>query len=206
MTRIVEYFEKLQNWIKTPRAKRTMYLLAAVALACWVMFRIVMIGMEHRQFVFNPTRDALSNGSPVEILNMTRTPGQLREPLTVHNNRAMVSGARAHILRPGQKIGDGVIVSVSGGIDLDTGMHVVKTRGVSDGLNYAEYDTTGYFVPVYAIKNNVVMVAENDVARARTVTIGRSDADNALITSGLSDGDVVILSNVSDGAKIRIKK
>lgn len=206
MTRISEYFKRLQEWLHTPRAKRRLYLLAVAALVLWVLFRVVMIGAEKRMFVFNPTRDALSRGIPVTAITMQRTPGKLMEPITVHANRALVSGARARLLRAGQKIGDGEIVSVSDGIDLDTGMHVVHTRGVADGLQYAEYSATGYFVPVYAIKDGAVMVMDGDVARARRVTVSRSDADNAMISDGLHDGDVVILTTVTDGAKVRPQK
>lgn len=206
MTRISEYFNRLQEWLHTPRAKRRLYLLAVIALLGWVLFRVVMIGAEHRLFVFNPTRDAAAHGTPVEVLTMKRTTGILKEPVTVRSNRALVSTARAHILRPGQKIGDGVIVSVSDGIDFDTGMHIVLTRGVADGLQYAEYSASGYFVPVYAIKDGAVMVADGDVARARPVTVTRSDADMAFISDGLRDDDVVILTTVTDGTKIRIQK
>ena len=206
MTHISEYANRFRAWLHTPRAKRRMYLLAVVALLGWVIFRVVMIGAEKHMFVFNPARDAATRGIPVRVVTMQRQAGKLMEPVTVRGNRALVSNSRARHLRPGQKIGNGEIVSVADGIDLDTGMHVVRTRGVADGLQYAEYTMNGYFVPVYAIKDGTVMVMDGDIARARPVTVARSDADNAIISSGLSDGDVVILTTVADGTKVRIQK
>ena len=85
-------------------------------------------------------------------------------------------------------------------------MHVIKTKGVSDGLHYAEYQNAGYLVPVYAVKGDKVFVAKDGKAVLQDVTIIRQDADNALITSGLNDGDDVILSKVEDGQKIRLEK
>ena len=44
---------------------------------------------------------------------------------------------------------------------------------------------------------------ENDTYDVRREK--QQDADNALVSSGLNDGDVVILTHVSDGEKIQIK-
>ncbi|HBS76855.1 MAG TPA: hypothetical protein DEA31_03315, partial [Alphaproteobacteria bacterium] len=131
---------------------------------------------------------------------------RLREPIAVKSNRAYVASGRAHKFGAGQHVAGGVIVSVSPDIDLDSGMHIVRTRGVADGLQYAEFRATGHFVPVYAVNNGVVMVADGDIARARDVVVARQDAENALISSGLNDGDVVILTHVSDGEKIQVKE
>ena len=45
-----------------------------------------------------------------------------------------------------------------------------------------------------------------NIARTRNVRVGRQDAENALVESGLRDGDIVILTRVSDGDKIQIKQ
>ncbi|MFQ6739416.1 MAG: hypothetical protein ACLRFJ_01990, partial [Alphaproteobacteria bacterium] len=103
----------------------------------------------------------------------------------------------------GQSVSTGKIISVSSKIDLDTGMYVIKTRGVSDGLQYAEYRRNGYFVPVYAVHDNQVFVFENGVATPHKVVVAREDANRMLITQGLNDGDRVILSNVSVGDKVQ---
>lgn len=206
MERILDKFEQLKNWSRRPRTKKRLYVVFVAILVLWVAYRFVMIGIENRLFVFNPARMATESGIVVDVQNAKKQTGTLQEPLTVKNNRALVSGARAQTLRAGQRVGDGVIVSVSANIDLDTGMHVVRTRGVSDGLNFAEYQTSGYFVPSYAVVNDTVYVISDGVASARPVHVSRSDADTTVITDGLTDGDVIILSRVDDGAKVRIKK
>ena len=58
---------------------------------------------------------------------------------------------------------------------------------------------------MYAIKNNTVFIVDNNVASPRTVEVVRQDSENAYIVSGLNDGDVVILSNVNAGDKVKVK-
>ena len=84
-------------------------------------------------------------------------------------------------------------------------MFVVRTSGVADGLQMAEFTVNGHFVPLYAITENTVYVAENGVAVARNVKIARQDSENAYIESGLNDGDIVILSSVHAGDKVQLK-
>ena len=146
------------------------------------------------------------SGVPVMAVEISTTSGVLYEPLAVKNNRAYVTGDRVAKLKAGQKIGNGKIISVSSSLDYDTGMFVVRTSGVSDGLQFAEYQATGHFVPLYAISNNTVMIEKNGIAQARSVKIARQDSENAMIASGVSDGDVVILSAVDAGTKVQIKK
>ena len=112
---------------------------------------------------------------------------------------------RVDKLQPGQRVDDGEIVSVSRDIDLNTGMHIVRTRGVSDGLHYAEYQTDGYFIPLYAVNNGVVMLDVDGIATPRDVDVLRSDAQTALV-SGLADGDIVILSQIDAGDRVQIIK
>lgn len=206
MEKLKEQVARIRAWMQRPRTKKRLYLVLVVLLAMWVVYRFVAIGVQYRMQVFNPARAAAAHGVPVEVLEMKRAPGVVREPLTVKGNRALVSGARAHMLRAGQKVGDGEIVSVGVGIDLDTGMHVVRTRGVKDGLQFAEFKADGYFVPAYAVAGGVVYVVRDGAAAPQNVTVARSDADTAYITDGLRDGDIVILSRVSAGDKVKIKK
>lgn len=204
-----DFQEKLKRfsvWIRRPRTKKRMYAAGVVLLAAWVIFRFAMVGVQSRMVVFNPARDAATNGVVVDTVKMERRADVLREPLTVKNNRALVSGARLSHFKPGQAVGDGAIVSVAQNIDLDTGMHVVRTRGVADGLNFVEYRVAGHFVPVHAIHGNAVMVYDNGVARAVRVTVGRRDNENAIVTDGIHDGDIVITTQVADGDKVRLKK
>lgn len=206
MEKVSEKLEAVKAWSARPRTKKRIYLALVVLIALWFVYRFVMVGMQNRIYVFNPARQAADTGQVVEVIQVQKTDGFLKEPLTVKNNRAMVSGARVHLLHAGQRVGDGVIVSVSQNIDLDTGMHAVRTRGVADGLNYVECPISGYFIPSYAVEGNIVFVADGDIAAARMVAVARSDAETTVISDGLSDGDAVILSSVSDGAKIQIKK
>ncbi|MDO5012247.1 MAG: hypothetical protein Q4E56_01885 [Pseudomonadota bacterium] len=202
MEKLQQFMEKL----KQPRARKIMSIGLIAVLVLWVVFRFTMIGIENARSVYNAARVAETDGVPVVVQQIERTSGVLREPIAVKSNRAYVASGRAHKFGAGQHVAGGVIVSVSPDIDLDSGMHVVRTRGVADGLQYAEFRATGHFVPVYAVNNGVVMVVDGNIARARDVVVARQDADNALISSGLNDGDVVILTRVSDGEKIQVKE
>ena len=198
--------EKIAENLKTTKMKRFFTILLIAVLVGWVIFRFAAVASENSRHVFNAARVAIDQGTPIEAITVLRTDGVLREPIAVKNNRALVSGARVEKLRAGQKIGDGKIVSVSRNIDYDTGMHVVRTSGVSDGLQFAEISGNGYYVPVSAIENGVVMVVDGDVADARHVTVAAQDASVAYITGGLNDGDRVILSHVNPGTKVRVIK
>lgn len=198
--------EKIVENLKTTKMKRFFTILLIAVLVGWVIFRFAAVASENSRHVFNAARVAIDQGTPIEAITVSRTDGVLREPIAVKNNRALVSGARVEKLRAGQKIGDGKIVSVSRNIDYDTGMHVVRTSGVSDGLQFAEISGNGYYVPVSAIENGVVMVVDGDVADARNVTVAAQDASVAYITGGLNDGDRVILSHVNPGTKVRVIK
>ena len=202
----MEKLQQLMEQLKQPRARKIMSIGLVAVLVLWVVFRFTMIGIENARSVYNAARVAQTDGVPVVVQQIERTSGVLREPIAVKSNRAYVASGRAHKFGAGQHVAGGVIVSVSPDIDLDSGMHVVRTRGVADGLQYAEFRATGHFVPVYAVNNGVVMVADGNIARARDVVVARQDAENALISSGLNDGDVVILTRVSDGEKIQVKE
>jgi len=202
----MEKLQQLMERLKQPRARKIMSIGVVVVLILWVVFRFTMIGIENARSVYNAARVAQTDGVPVIVQQIERNAGVLREPIAVKNNRAYVASGRAHKFGAGQHVADGVIVSVSPDIDLDSGMHVVRTRGVADGLQYAEFRATGYFVPVYAVNNGVVMVVDGNVARARNIVVARQDAENALISSGLTDDDIVILTRVRDGEKIQVKK
>ena len=192
--------------LEPQKTKKFLYGACAIALVGWFVFRCAAIGAENARAIFNPVRNALDIGAPVYVMEMRRTPGTLHEPIEIKNNRALISATRVGKLAPGQRVGAGEIISVSKNVDLNTGMHVVRTRGASDGLQYAEFQSDGYFVPLAAIDNNAVMVVdENSTATPRNITILRQDADFAMV-DGLGDGDVVILSHVDAGDKVQIQK
>ncbi len=198
--------EKIQRTLAAKKFKKITYIALVAILVGWVIFRFAAVASENARGVFNASRMAADTGLPVLAIEMSNTTGTLFEPLSVKNNRAYVSASRAKKLRAGQKIGDGKIVSVSSNIDYDTGMYVVRTSGVADGLQMAEYTTNGYFVPLYAITDGSVFVMENGMATIRDIEVARQDSENAYIKSGLHDGDIVILSSVRAGDKVQIKK
>ncbi len=196
--------EKITEKIKTKKIKNLIYGICAVVLVGWVVFRFAAIGAENARAVFNTSRNAADVGAPVYAVTVERETGTLREPIAVKDNRALVSGARVDKLARGQKIGDGEIVSVANNIDLNTGMYIVRTRNVADGLQYAIFQTDGYFIPLSAISNGTVMLNVDGVATPRAVTVLRQDDQNAQV-DGLNDGDVVILSSVNAGDKVQVK-
>ncbi len=198
--------EKIQKTMKTKRFKHIVFCALVLLLIGWAVFRFAAVASENARYVFNASRVAADAGAPIEVVEMSRKSGVLYEPLSVRNNRAYVSASRAANLRTGQRVGNGKIVSVSSGLDLDTGMYVVRTSGVADGLQFAEYSANGYFVPLYAIADNSVFVVSDGVATPRAIKIARQDAENAYIASGLNDGDIVILSTVNAGDKVQIKQ
>ncbi|MBR4507408.1 MAG: hypothetical protein IKP24_02640 [Alphaproteobacteria bacterium] len=202
MERIIKFFK-----VKKPQQlKKWIYILSVCAIVFWVCFRIVALILQHNQDVFNISRDISINGTPVLTMTAQNSSGVLHEPITVEKNKAYVTGNRVGLFRAGQKVGNGKITSVSQNINLDTGMYVIKTSNVENGLQYVEYTRNGYFVPVYAVVDDNVFVYENGVATLRKVIVAHSDADVALITQGLHDGDIVILSKVSSGERVRIEK
>lgn len=201
MERITSFFK-----VKNPqKLKKWIYGLVFFVIVFWLGFRITSLVMQHNQQVFNVARDVAENGKPILTMTVQNSSGVLHEPITVDNNRAYVTGNRVGLFRTGQKVGGGKIVSVSQKINLDTGMYVIKTKDVADGLQYVEYTRNGYFVPVHAVVDEKVFVYKDGVAKLHKVIVAHSDADMALITQGLHDGDIIILSKVSDGEKVRIQ-
>lgn len=201
-----EKIENIVKKLKTRKSKNIIYSIIVGVLVLVFGYRFYSVAREHNTDVFNIIRNNVETGIPVEVLSVSETDGVLYEPLTIKNNRAYVSGARINTFKPGQKIGDCKIVSVSRNIDLDTGMHVVRTSNCKDGLQYVEIVQHGFFVPVSAVHGNAVYIADSGVARSQDIIISARDVQNVLVKSGLQDGDIVILSDVKDGEKIKIIK
>ena len=200
---ITEKIENIVKNLKTRKSKNIIYISLICICVGWFGYRFFAVFSEGNTDVFNIVRDDLANGTPIEILVVKKTDGVLYEPITIKNNRAYVSGARIGLFKTGQKVGDCKIVSVSRNIDLDTGMHIIKTSHCDNGLKYVEIQKNGVYVPVSAVHGNTVYIVDNDVARAQNIEIGGRDMQNVLISSGINDGDLLILSNVKDGQKIR---
>lgn len=201
-----ERIEEIVKKLKTRKSKTVIYTILFVLVAFAFVYRFYAVRVENNFEVFNIIRNNDKNGVPSYVLNMQKTDGVLYEPITIKNNRGFVSGVRLPLFKQGQKIGDCKIVSVSQNIDLDSGMHVIKTSKCQDGLQYAEIHKNGFYVPVSALHGNAVYVLENDVAVLREIVIENRDTQNALVKSGLNDGDIVILSNIHNGEKVKIEE
>ena len=196
--------KKIEQIIHSKKLKHGFFVVSIVAMTAWATFRFATIASENAREVFNIARVYNTNGTTVETMIAESKTGTLYEPLSVKNNRAYVSKSRAKTLKVGQTVGSGTIKSVSRGVDLNTGMYIVRTTDVEDGLQFAEFTADGIFVPLYAIKNNQVFVAENGVAVQRNLVITHQDAENALISDGLNNGDIVILSSINAGEKVQL--
>lgn len=201
-----ERIENVVAKLETRKSKGIIGLILAVLVLLAFSYRFYVIEQENNFQVFNIIRNNTANGVPVHVLEMEKTDGVLFEPLTIKRNRGYVSAARLHLFNAGQKIGNCRVVSVSQNIDIDTGMYMIKTDGCKDGLQYVENKKFGFYVPVSALRGNTVFVVNEDVAQSRKVVIENRDMQNALIKSGIKAGDLVILSNIQDGEKIKIEK
>ena len=198
--------DKIQQTLRSKSIKHAFFIAFVAIMAGWVIFRFAAVASENARFVFNASRSAADVGLPIESVTVQVKSGTLYEPLSVKNNRAYVSAERASKLRVGQKIEQGKITYVSKSIDLNTGMYLVRTSGVSDGLHFAEFTADGIFVPLYAVSNNSVFVVNDGAATIREIKIARQDSENAYIASGLKSGDIVILSKVNAGDKVKLSK
>lgn len=198
--------ERIEKIIHSKIFKHTFSIVFVIAMLGWAGFRFATIASENKREVFNISRVYANQGIPVETLIITTKTGTLFEPLSIKDNRAYVSATRAKGLNAGQRVANGKIKSVSRRIDLNTGMYLVRTENVDDGLQSAEFVAKGHFVPLYAISNNQVYVVKNGIAQKRNIVIERQDSENAFVTDGLNDGDVVILSTVSAGDKVKVIK
>ncbi len=201
-----EIIERIVKKLKTRKSKSIIYMVFIGLILCAFAYRFYSVSKENNFEVFNIVRNNAQNGVPVRVLNVQKTDGVLLEPLTIKNNRGFVLGARLPYFKSGQKVGDCRIASVSHNIDLDTGMHVIKTSGCKDGLQYVENKKNGFYVPVSALRGSTVFVVNDGVAQSREIVIENRDSENALIKSGITDGDIVILSSVQDGEKIKIEE
>lgn len=191
---------------KTRTAKIIFLILLGVIVVGWFAYRFAVVSYERNLPVVNVTRINLENGTPVVVNEIKYKKDFLYEPLNVKYNRAYVSGARIKSFKAGQSLGSCNIVSVSNNIDLNTGMHVIQTNNCKDGLLYVKIPYEGLFVPSSAVFGNVVYVVNGDKAEVRKVDVVARDLQNVLVKSGIQDGDVVIMSTVQDGQKIKVMK
>ena len=196
-------WEKIKN-MDSHRRNHIVMRVGVALFAILVIYRFVAFGINQHKSVFNMTRDAELHGVPVSVMDAKKTDGVIFEPLFVNDNRGYVSSMRVARFKPGQKItGGGEVVSVSASLDLDTGMHVVRTRGANNGAHTVEIRENGFYVPTDAVKNGTVFVVRDGVAHAVSINVVRGDGEHTMI-SGVSDGDVIITSHIADGDLVRV--
>lgn len=188
------------------KIKKIVYTSVFVVLAIWFLYRFVMVAIESRMVVFNPVRDAGQNGIVVDTIVAEQKTGIIKTPLSVENNRAYVSGAHRRGLKVGQKVGSGEITYVGNQLDLDTGMYIVKTKNVDDGVVFAETECSGFFIPTYAVRESQIMRAESGSAAVVSVSVSASDSEFSCVSGDIHDGDIIVLSKVSAGQKINVQK
>lgn len=188
------------------KTKKILYTVVLGVLGLWFVYRFIMVAIESQMTVFNPVRAAGKIGIVVDTIVAEQKTDVIKTPLSVENNRAYVSGTHRRGLKVGQKIGDGEITYVANQLDLDTGMYVVKTKNVQNGVEYVESKCTGYFIPTYAVRESQIMRAESGAAVAVPVTVSASDSDFSCVVGDIHDGDVIVLSKVGAGQKINVQK
>ncbi len=188
------------------KTKKFLYTAVLGVLAIWFIYRFIMVAIESHMVVFNPVRDAGQNGIAVDTIVAEQKIGVIKTPLSVENNRAYVSGAHRRGLKVGQKVGGGEITYVANNLDLDTGMYIVKTKNVDDGVVFAESECNGFFIPTYAVRESQIMRAESGVAVSVSVNINAADSDFSCVSGDIHDGDIIVLSKVSAGQKMNVQK
>ena len=186
--------------------KKRIAILLIIFMTLWTLFRIASLVEEARRPVFNAHRDFAAHGVPVRTMTMTRKTGVLYEPVHIANNRAVISCARTYRFAAGQQIsGGGRITGVILRPSLDTGMCAITTRDAPSGDAFVEISHNGFFIPNSAIRDGVVMLKVDGVATPQVIGWVSSDARTTVV-SNLNDVDIVVLSIVDEGIKIRSLK
>jgi len=202
--KILGLLENIINKLKTRKVRKISYLVLMFIIVGWFAYRFIAVAYERNLHVVNVTRVNAEIGTPIRVMKVTSAKDFLNEPINVKNNRAYVSGARVRNFKVGQSLGECKIISVSNNIDLDSGMYVIKTSHCEDGLLYVQMPYSGLFVPSSAVFGNTVYVVNSGKAEARTIEIIDRDLQKVLIQSGITDGELLILSTVRDGQKVKI--
>lgn len=200
--KLLEIIEKILNIKLT---KKNIILGVIIFVSLLSLFRIIAFGIEKARSVFNISRNNIEFGIPVNVYTIKEEVNYLKEPLFIKNNKTFISIKRIYKFKVGQKIGNGEIIFVSRNINLDTGMCIIKTKNVEDGINYVEMERKGFFIPIYALYKNKVFLLKNGRAIETKVDIIDKDSSSALV-KGLDDGDIVILSKVENNQKVKISE
>jgi len=143
--------------------------------------RIQQIRREGLQTVNNIARIQAVRGVPKEYVVAVKTTDFLEEPLFIQNGRALVSIGKIRKFEAGQEIkgADAKIISISGNIDLDTGMFVVRVSKNITGNFMVLRRFTGFFLPLEAeLPPGARIIAQDS---ARMVVVGLSDGDKVVV-------------------------
>lgn len=187
----------------TQQNKKKLYTYIAIIIAIAFVYRFIKVGMEKFEVILSPQREFITNGKKVEILEIKNENNYIKVPVTIKNNTAFIPQNKLELFFKNQKIENGgEIISVNKKLDLDTGMYVLKTKGVTDGLNYALIYKNGIFIPTNAIDENKVYVKENNFAVTKNITVIIRDENTAFV-EGLNEGDILITSKIQNGEKVK---
>lgn len=198
----------LNNFIKRlnlRKIKNITYIICILVVIVWFVYRFIVVFAERNLSVCNLSRVYTTDGIPVETIKVNTKTDYIYEPIFIKNNRALVAGNKIHKLYVGQNIDNCKISYVSANIDIDTGAFIVRTNGCDDGLHNIQFKHTGFFIPMSAIKNNSVIVIQNNVTIEKSIVIKDSDIQNAVV-DGLNENDIVVLSSVKENQKVKIIK
>jgi hypothetical protein len=161
--------------------KRIAVFLAVLSLSVIVGRRVQSIRKEGSYAVNNVVRIQAEKGVPRNYVEAARTTDFLSEPLYVRNGRALVSTGRVGKFRVGQKVRGKTarIISVSNGIDLDTGMFVIRFSERISGSVFVEQKYTGFFLPLDAeIPEHAKIVAKDN---ERVVATGLREGEKVAV-------------------------
>ncbi len=183
--------------------KKKLYAYIITIICVAFVYRFIKVGMEKFEVILSPQREFITNGKKVEVLEIKKENNFIKVPLSVKNNKAYIPQNKLKLFFKNQKIENGgEIVNVNSVLDLDTGMYILKTKDVADGFHYALINKDGIFIPTNAIDENKVYIKENGKAVAKDINIIMRDENIALI-NGIVEGDILIISKVQDGEKVK---
>ncbi|MCL2388853.1 MAG: hypothetical protein FWC85_00540 [Elusimicrobia bacterium] len=181
--------------------KKVIIILCVVFFAWAAINRVVQIRREAAREVFNIARFVEVYGLPVETMTARVETRVLNVPVAVRGGIIPVASTRVSEFRQGLSLtSGGSILSVPRRVDLDTGLFSVRASG-PDGNYFMEVPHTGVFVPLYAVLDGLVMLLVNGYSVEREVNIIAQDRQYAAV-SGISDGDIIIITRVAPQIKI----
>ena len=138
-------------------------------------------------------------------------------PVSFASENAQTQALESRISNPLAEAVDAAGI-MTAGVDFPAGTYDIQPTGDLTGLREGmyvrlnletEHIDDALTVPEAAIKtylnNDVVYIADNGTARRQIVTVGSSNGEDTVITSGLNEGDMVITAgNVTDGTSISV--